>query len=74
MTPGSLDGIKSSSSSPPSSPPSANEADMEYQEPKPAAKGEKQQSESLMQLERFLNVSQVLCSLFSCISMINKRY
>ena len=61
MTPGSLDGAKSLSSSPPSSPPSANEVDAEYKEPKPAAKSE-QKTGSLQQLEKYLGISQVGCS------------
>jgi len=64
MTPGSVDGIQSPSSSPPSSPPSAHEADMDYQERKSGPKGE--QHGPLMQLERYLNVTQVCCPSCSC--------
>lgn len=74
MTPGSVDGTQSPSSSPPSSPPSAQEADMEYHEPKATSKGEQQQNGPLMQLERYLNVTQVCCSI-SCESRpISRRY
>ena len=59
MTPGSVNEMQSASSSPPSSPPST---DMEYQEPKPAAKREQQETGPLMQLEHYLNVTQVCSS------------
>lgn len=75
MTPGSVDGIHSPSSSPPSSPPSVHEADMEYHEPKAASKGEQQQNGPLIQLEHYLNVTQVCYSMFNCKSKtISRRY